>query len=594
MAAATVHPLSILLTARDEVSGTLTKLEGRLGAFGKRTTKVGKDLTKALTLPLTLLGGGILKASASFEKAMNNVAAVTGTVGQPAFQTLRETALELGKTTPFSATQAADAMGILGQASQDAATIIGTIPTTLELAAAGDLELAESADIATAILKSQREGTELLDLRTNQLVRTSLSAKTSIAQLGDGFRQSGDAAKGAGQTFETTLTLLAGFAEAGKRGSEGGVALRNMIARLLDVTPKMAAVFEDLKIQPDQIFSDDGGLRDLLSILSLLEQRGATAQQLAQLFGTENFSPILGILQKGTGTLQEFAGGLDEVSVAGARAEYAAVRMAGASGGIAGFWSALEGLAIAVGDSGLLEWFTAAVRWAGDFARSLSQSSPQTLKWASILGIAAAAVGPFLVVLGQASTGLGVLIKYGRLVAPVLGTIASTLFGTVIPATIAWGAALLANPIFWIGAAIAGVTVGVIYLAKHWDKTVAVLKKGLNLLFKPAKLVLGWIDEKLGAIAKFLVPPWMRWLINKFSGGDEPIAAAEIAAVDERAASVAAGGAPLSSFSETRTTTTNRLQVDMTNVPRGTTIRTEGANADSIDLAVGYSMEPGL
>ena len=589
MVSAATYPLAIVLSAKDGVSGVLGRVETKLGSLGRKSTQVGKTLTKSLTLPISLLGAATIGASANFQKAMNNVAAITNTVGAPAFDQLRAKALELGSTTQFSASQAADGMGILAQAGLDANKILATMPTTLELAAAGDLELAQSADIATAILSSQREGTEMLDLRTNQLVKTSLAAKTTIGQLGEGFRQVGDASKGAGQTFETTLALLAGFADAGKRGSEGGVALRNTIARLLKPAGEAQKALAGLGIDKSQIVNADGSLRDLLEIFALLEKRGANATDLATIFGVESFAPVLAVTQKGTATLQEFAAGLDEVGVAGARAEYAAARMSGASGGIAGFWSAVEGLAIAVGDSGLLDWFTSATRAATAFARRLSESSPTALKWASIIGIAAAALGPFLMVVGQASTGVAGLIKVGRWLAPMLGTVASTLFGTVIPATVAWTAALLANPIFWIGAAIAGVTVGVIYLAKNWDKSVAAMKRGFNALMKPARAVLGWIDEKLGAIARFVVPPWMRWLIG-LGGDDEEaasIAADGAVVVDQRAAAAAAGSTPLRSFSERHTT--SRVHVDFDNLPRGA--RVTGDAGGDFDLDVGYAMD---
>lgn len=586
------YPLAVILSAVDNISGTLGKVESRMDKFAAQTSKVGKTLTRNLTLPIALLAAGTIGASANFEKSILNIAAITRTTGTPALEEMRSKARELGETTQFSASQAADAMGILAQSGQDSKTILETIPTVLELAAAGELELADAANIATSILAGQREGTEKLGQRTDQLVRISQSAKTEIGELGEALNISGALSKGAGQSFESTLAVLGKFADANKKGAEGGLVLRRSLSKLLELTPDAIKTFKKLKFKQGDILNDDGSVKDFIGILAQLERSGATAGQIMSIFGEIAGPTIISTIGMGTPALTKLRESIDGVSAAGARAEFAAVRMAGATGGIAGFWSAVEGLAISIGDSGLLEWFTTAVKWATEFTRSLSASNPTLLKWGTILSLVAAAAGPVLIVVAQLATAISTVHKVIGFIGPALLSFGTTLFTTVIPATIAWGAALLANPIFWIGAAIAGVTLGVIYLAKNWDKAVAGMKNAFGTLFRAAKSVLDWLDEKLGVIANFIVPPWLRWLVEKFSGiGQNDV---DINLRDERAASVAAGTQPISVFNESSTSSSTSVKVDFSNLPQGARVSREDSGPGGADLDLGWAMAGAL
>jgi TP901 family phage tail tape measure protein len=659
------YPLAVILSAVDNISGTLGKVETRMDKFAARSAKAGETLTKNLTLPIALLAAGTIGAAANFEKSILNIAAITRTSGTPALEEMRSKARELGETTQFSASQAAAAMGILAQSGQDSKTILETIPTVLELAAAGELELADAANIATSILAGQREGTEKLGQRTDQLVRISQSAKTEIGELGEALNISGALSKGAGQSFESTLAVLGKFADANKKGAEGGLVLRRSLSRLLELTPDAIETFKKLKFKQGDILNDDGSVKDFIGILAQLEKSGATAGQIMSIFGEIAGPTIISTIGMGTPALTKLRELIDGVSAAGARAEFAALRMAGATGGIMGFWSAVEGLAISIGDSGLLEWFTVAVKKSTEFVRSISASSPALLKWGTIISLAVAAAGPLLIMLAQlviagstlakvfgfvsastataAATGEAAAKSHGLLhkamskaipaiwsfgktlvtqvipatikwaltmgrqlvatlsslavrivstIVPAILSFGTMLVSTVIPATVAWGAALLANPIFLIGAAIAGVTLGVIYLAKNWDKAVAGMKNAFGTLFRAAKSVLDWLDEKLGVIANFIVPPWLRWLVEKFSGiGQSDV---DINLRDERAASVAAGTQPISVFNESSTSSSTSVKVDFSNLPQGARVTREDSGPGGADLDLGWAMAGAL
>jgi len=98
-----------------QFDGSMASIGGMLSKVGKGMTSVGQSMTASITKPIIGFGMEAMKASADFETGMNKVKALTGATGQQ-FNMMREQAKELGASTEFSASQAADAMGFLGMA----------------------------------------------------------------------------------------------------------------------------------------------------------------------------------------------------------------------------------------------------------------------------------------------------------------------------------------------------------------------------------------------------------------------------------------------------------------------------------------------
>src|SRR5690606_29752779 len=149
---AEVGTLLVRLTADlSEFSKHMEGAQKTLQSVGKRMTDVGKTLSTRVTLPIVGAGVAILKTAGDFEAGMNRVRALTGATGET-FGALEEQAKLLGRTTQFTASQAADAMGFLAMAGFDANQILGAMPGTLELAASAQLDLGRAADIVSNIL----------------------------------------------------------------------------------------------------------------------------------------------------------------------------------------------------------------------------------------------------------------------------------------------------------------------------------------------------------------------------------------------------------------------------------------------------------
>ena len=195
----------------------------------------------------------------NFDSSMSQVAATMGkTVDE--IGDLRDFALEMGSTTAFSATEAADALNYMALAGYDADEAMTALPNVLNLAAAGNMDLARASDMVTdaqsALGLSMDESTELV----NKMAMASSKSNTSVEQLGDAILTVGGTAKNlAGGTTELS-TALGILADNGVKGAEGGTALRNIILSLSAPTDKAAAAMQELGLE---VFDAQGNMRPL-------------------------------------------------------------------------------------------------------------------------------------------------------------------------------------------------------------------------------------------------------------------------------------------------------------------------------------------
>lgn len=401
----------------------LKSAQGALRNAGKQMQSVGRSMSTYVTAPLTGFGAYTLKVAGDFEKAMNQVSAVSGATGDE-FVRLRDLAKELGATTQFSSSEAADAMGFLAMAGMEVNDILGAMPDTLKLAAAAQLDMASSADIVTNILAGYNKGVDELGHATDVLVKSFTSANTDLRGLAEAMKYAGPVASAAGVQFEEAAAALAMMGNAGIQGSMAGTSLRGAISRILAPTKSMRSAMDEAGLA----FTDASGkLLPLADIIEQLEPHAEDAGLFMELFGQRAGPAMAALVTQGSDAVRELTGELE--NSAGTASEIAAVQMEGFNGAMRELTSAFEGLQLAIADSGLIEWATQAVQAVTRWVQSMSQSNPEILKWGVIVGGLAAAVGPVVLVLGTLAAGI----------AAVGIPVAATIAGVV-----AFGAALVA------------------------------------------------------------------------------------------------------------------------------------------------------
>lgn len=321
-------------------------------AFGT-AAKIGAVAIGAATTAVGAFAKSSIDAGASFDSSMAQVAATMGkTVDE--ISDLREFAKEMGATTAFSASQAADALNYMALAGYDADTSMQMLPNVLNLAAAGNIDLAQASDMVTdaqsALGLTLDETTTMVD----QMAKTSSKTNTSVAQLGEAMLTIGATARGiSGGTTELS-TVLGVLADNGIKGAEGGTHLRNAILSLQTPTKDGTEALAKLGMTYEDMYTEAGELRSLPEIFLQMQNsmEGMTQQSkdaiISGIFNKTDLAAINALIGTNKDRWDELTESIGNST--GAAEKMAETQLDNLAGDITKFKSALEGAQILLSD----------------------------------------------------------------------------------------------------------------------------------------------------------------------------------------------------------------------------------------------------
>jgi len=295
------------IVTRVDTSG-LGAASGALDQLGNQMLKTGKQLSLGITLPLGVMGTQAVKAAADFEFAMTRAGVLAGVVGvegdaaAATFSRMNDKARELGATMPFTATQAAEGMQKLAMAGLDADQVLGSIESTLTLATAGAIDLAEASDIATNIMTAFGMSVEELPRVVDELTATFAGSNTSLTQLAQGMKFVAPIASAAGISFTETSAALGLLGNAGIQATLGGTALRGSITKLLNPSDKAKEALDRLGIS---VTDSSGNMRSLTDIVGQFEKVGLSASDAMTIFGLRAGPGFTALVNQGSAALKE-------------------------------------------------------------------------------------------------------------------------------------------------------------------------------------------------------------------------------------------------------------------------------------------------
>lgn len=327
-------------------AGFTGKMKGLIGAG---VVAVGNILANMAMNALNAIGDFIsdsIQTGANFDKAMSQVAATMGvTVGE--IQDLQEFAQQMGASTAFSATQAAEALNYMALAGYDSQKAMAALPNVLNLAAAGNIDLARASDMVTDAQSALGLSFDELETFVDQLAKTSSKTNTSVEQLGDAILTVGGTAKIlSGGTTELNA-VLGILANNGIKGAEGGTALRNILLSLSSPTEKAAEELDRLGVS---VFDAEGNMRPLIDIMGdfnkalgsmTTEER---TQAIATIFNARDLKSVNALLDTQVSDWNAIADAIDNAQ--GAAQAMADTQLDNLAGDVTLFQSALEGLQI--------------------------------------------------------------------------------------------------------------------------------------------------------------------------------------------------------------------------------------------------------
>ena len=406
--------MSGLETALNQTEASKNKIEalgGKISGVGDKFQSVGSSLTKNVTVPLVAVGTAGLKVATDFGKGMSEVRAITkATEGD--FEALRETAIDLGATTAFSASEVASAMTEMAKAGWDSQQIIDGMGGVLDAAAASGESLASVstivADAITGFGLAAGDSAMVADL----LTQAANSGTIGINDLGESFKYIAPVAQSMNLSITDVTTALSVMSMAGIKGSQAGTSLRTTLTNLVKPTAAMATAMEELGIE---VTNSDGTMKSLDSIVGILRDSfsGLTDEQkayyAATLAGKEGMSGLLALLNLTEEEYNAVAASMENAT--GVAQETAAVMQDNLQSKLEQLGGALESLAIIMADN-VIPALTTFIEWLTGLVERFTELSPASQKFILILAGIAVAIGPVLSVIGKLTSGIGSVVTF--------------------------------------------------------------------------------------------------------------------------------------------------------------------------------------
>ncbi len=451
---------AVLSMDTSEYDRGLSNAENKTGSLKSTITKLG------IGTAVAGIGKAAIGVGQDFEAGMSQVAATMGISSDAVrrnegdFKLLSDAAKEAGSSTQFSATQSAEALNYLALAGNDAQTSVSLLPTVLNAAAAGGLDLGYASDLITDSMSAL--GLETKDTTTfvDQLTKTSQKSNTSMGQLGEAILTVGGTAKKLkGGTVELT-TALGILADEGTKGSEAGTALRNIILSLAAPTDTAAKELKKLGVSA---YDTNGNFRSLDDIFIDLHKstnnlsESAKNQAFTKIFNKTDLKAVETMIANCGGRFDELSGAIEDS--AGAAEETAKTMNMNLKGAITTLNSALEGMGIAIYEK-FKGPLTEAVNGAATAIQKLIKAFNEGKLDKTLIAIGSALAGII--------TYMGIMKGYA-IATSVIG-IGKALFNAVSMvksfsgAMAILNATLMANPIGLVVGAIGALVAAFVYL----------------------------------------------------------------------------------------------------------------------------------
>lgn len=440
-----------------------------------------------------------IKLGMEFDKTMARVGAVSNASAEDLGR-LRDKARELGASTVFSASQAAEGMTYLAMAGFKTDDMLKAMPGMLNLASAGQVDLASASDIAASMLNGFGLEASQINRVADTMVNTFANSSTDLQGLGETMKYVAPVAASMGVDLETVAAMAGKLGDNAIRGSQAGTAMRAVFTRLVAPATEGQKALYALGVSVKDAQGNVRAMPDVLKDIGVALNKLPQAAQAAikkDIFGQEAMSAA-GILMNNAvdGTLQNF---IDKVKEAGSAERVAKEQTDNLDGDLASLNSAFEETQLTLSEAvtpairKCTVWLTKGIGAVGAFAKK----HETLLKVLMAVGVSIGGIIAMMAAFNMVWGGAGYILMSAVTGALKLWKGLILLKNAILvvkSAMLVFNAVLLANPIMLVIAAVAALIAIGVLLYKNWD----VVKAKASALWS-------WFSEKCP------------WLANVFS-----------------------------------------------------------------------------
>lgn len=437
----------VKIKAEDQASSVINKAQSKINGW----IKTGAKKIISIGLAGTMLVGGLglkstMETFTSFEQGLSNVKAITEATDSEMLQ-LKQTALDLGASTAWSASNVTEAEELLGQAGYSTQENIAALPGLLSLASAGSLDLASATDIAVSSMKAFNLDASKAGHVADVLSLSANATNSDVTDLGEAMKYIAPVANSLGVSIEDTASAVGLLSNAGIKGSQAGTVLRQTLNRLASPTDTAAEMIEKYGIKA---FDAQGNMKDLGEVTDILNtslsklNSQQKADVISTIFGTESMSGVLALMNQGGSAVSELTSRLEEAD--GAAQKVADTKLDNLAGQMENLGGAVETMKINLGDK-LAPYAKQFVTWITDKIPVIEEKIVSLVDYISTHTGQIKAMAVSLVAVGTAFAGLSAVSKIGGIITGLksvggllgLGSTAASAAGIGEVATVAAG-----------------------------------------------------------------------------------------------------------------------------------------------------------
>ena len=485
-------------TAMSKLNAADSSLGSSLNKIGSSMQSAGSTLTKTVTLPVVALGTAAVKTFADFEQGMADVRAIAGQVTssselqkivsigtemglsyekgadmtETAMNIVAAKAEEVGRTTEWTSTQAAEAFKYMAMAGWDVGDMLYGIDPIINLATASEEDLGTVSDIVTDALTAF--GLEAKDTAhfTDILAQAARSSNTTVTKMGESFKYTAPIMGSLGMNAEDTAVALGIMANNGIKSGMAGRALKNIITNLSKGTGEAGKAMADLDIELEK---NDGTTKSLKEVFDDLRQKFRTgtgdvegytkaisyldseyaagkiteeeyekrseelvtalygvegaekAKYAAMIAGKQGMAGLLAIINASESDYNRLTKAIENCG--GATDEMAEIMRDTTENKIKLMTSAIDAMLRSFGEL-LAPTIQKVANWIRELADKINGLDDSTKQMIVTIGLIAAAVGPVLIIFGTLVKSVGTIItafgKIGSAIMSVVGHFTKT------------------------------------------------------------------------------------------------------------------------------------------------------------------------
>ena len=461
--------------AREGLDGLKKGAEGSSQSLDKAGTTAGVA-GGAIAAGLALA----VNSAATFEQRLSAIKAVSGSTADE-MEKIRAKALQVGKDTAFSATEAAIAMEELSKSGISTTDILnGAADATVALAAAGEVSLPTAATIAGNAMNQFKLSASDMPRIADLIAGAANASAIGVEDFGQSLNYVGPVAKAVGVSIDDTAAAIAILGNQGIKGSAAGTALRSMLSNLTPTTKVATKQFEALGLitadGTNKFVDAQGRIKPLNEVVQILNDsmKGLSDTEkntfAKKAFGLETMTAVNILAGQTSESFNEMSASINKVKAA----DVAATRLDNFKGSMEALSGSVETLAINIGSILLpmIRTFVDGLSWLVDMFISL----PQPIQQGAV----------FIAVLAA-----GLLLAFAAFVK-VKQAIDAMRAAFVVMRTV-MAASFLTNPVFLVIAAIVALIAAIVLAYKNSETFRNIVNGAWNAVKTVISTVVTWI-----------------------------------------------------------------------------------------------------